>query len=218
MKSIVLLLLTLILFSCENTTNKTYSYASDNDINDIIKEIIISDSIPVFKNNNLPDTIHNKSKPDFITFPINIPFCIDLYDFQVCFPPPNIDTLEFAPPPPPGLGIYFNTLIERGKLSNKSFFSKLDSTHFDYQNKTINHFTISGEILNKINTTTKLKLKNTKNTHFTCSIPIFSKDNTKAYVELIYNCYGLCSYGKYYLLSKEKNHWTVVKKETDWFS
>lgn len=218
MKSIIIIILTSVLFSCSNSATKTYTFASDIDINDIIQEIIVSDSLPVFKSHNLPDSIHYKDRPDFISYPINFPFSVDLYDYQICFPRPNVDTLELMPPPPPGFGIYFNTLIERGQLSNKSFFSKEDSAYFVFQNNAVSNFTISGDILNKIYTTNKAKLKGTKDTHFTCSIPIFSQDNSKAYVELIYNCYGLCSYGRFYLLSKEKNHWTIVKKDTHWFS
>lgn len=218
MKSTVIIILTLALFSCSSPTNKTYSFSLAKDINEIIQEIIISDSIPVLINNDLPDTIHYKDKPDFIRYQIKFPFSVDLYDYQICFPRSNADTLELTPPPPPGFGIYFKTLIERGQISNKSFFTKLDSTYFVFQNDSINNFTISGDLLKSIHITKKAKLKNTKDTHFTCSIPIFSKDNTKAYVELIYNCYGLCSYGKFYLLSKEKNRWTIVKKETHWFS
>lgn len=218
MKSIAMIILTSILFSCLSSSTKNYTFASDKDINDIIEAIIVSDSIPVFRKSGLPDTIHYKDRPDFTKYPVKFPFSIDLYDFQICFPRPSLDTLELAVPPPPGFGIYFNSLIERGHFSNKSFFSKEDSTYFVFQNNAITHFTINGNILNKIYTTNKMKLKDTKDTHFTCSIPIFSKDNSAAYVELIYNCKGLCSYGRFYLLNKEKNRWIIVKKETHWFS
>lgn len=219
MRNITLILISILFFSCADKNTVTYSLPSDSDINEIISEILITDSIPVLKNHILPDTIIDKTDKNNIRHRIKFPFCTDLEKFRVCFPKPNNDSLELTIPMPSGFfGLYFTTILERGNLNNHLHLSKADSAYFVFQSDTLNHFTISGDILNDIYTTTQDKQKGKEDTYFSCTIPIFSTDKTKAYVELNYRCWGLCSYGRYYILSKEKNRWTIIEKTTHWFS
>ena len=219
MKNFTLIILSILFFSCTNKNRVPYSLPSDKDINEIISEILITDSVHVFKSHIMPDSIVDRAENGKFTYLMKFPFCIDLEKFRVCFPKPSNDSLELTIPMPSGFfGLNYTTILERGNLNNRLNFSKADSAYFVFQSDTLNHFTISGDILKDIYTTTLDKQKGKEDTYFSCTIPIFSADKTKAYVELNYRCWGLCSYGRYYILSKEKNRWTIVKKDTHWFS
>lgn len=219
MKNLTLILLSILFFSCTDKNKVIYSLPSDKDINEIISEILITDSVHVFKSQIMPDSIVDRADNNKYIYLMKFPFCTDLEKFRVCFPKPSNDSLELTIPMPSGFfGLSYTTILERGNLNNRLHFSKADSAYFAFQSDTLSHFSISGNILKDIYTTTLDKQKGKEDTYFSCTIPIFSADKTKAYVELNYRCWGLCSYGRYYILSKVKNRWTIVKKDTHWFS
>ncbi|MFO0355455.1 MAG: hypothetical protein ACK50A_00765 [Sphingobacteriaceae bacterium] len=218
MKAILIILISIIFVSCSDKDKVVYSLPSDKDINEIISTIILSDSIPVVRMEAEPDTIRVKGQPDRIIYPIRHAFSVELEKLRVYFPEPPKDTFELTPPLPSRIGVYFDDLIKRGQADNRNFFSKSDSAYFVFQNDTLNHFTISGNLLDNIYTTTKQQEESKEYTYFSCSIPVFSFDKTKAYVVLAYNCYGLCGSGNSYLLSKDNGHWIIKKRKTLWIS
>ncbi len=153
MRNLIILLLTTLVISCSKTDKKSYALHSDKDINEIIKTIIIADSIPVTIVNPIGDTVHYKDRPDLIIHPVRFPFSVDLEKLRVCFPQPVKDAI-LTPPPPHGLAVYFNSVMERGLVNKTHTFSKADSAYFCYQNDTLLHFTFNDSIISKIYTTT----------------------------------------------------------------
>lgn len=209
---ILIFIFTLTFISCAKRDEVTFTLPSDKDINEIIKIIINSDSLPVFKTDMKPDTLRYEGQPDFIRFPIKIPFIADL-DKIIIYPTPSpnndIDNLT----PPPYNGIYFSSLLYYGKKNN--VFTDLDSLYVFYQNDTLKSFKLSNEITEQIYIIKTQPKENDEDTRFySCSIPIFSTNNQYAYVELQYHCYGECSYTNGYILKKINNTWTLVDKRT----
>lgn len=54
--------------------------------------------------------------------------------------------------------------------------------------------------------------------YYSFYVPIFSKDKLTAYIQIDYNCYGLCGHGWALILKKKDNTWKIVEKRRRWIS
>lgn len=213
-RHIIFIISSILLFSCKDKSVINYSLPDSNDIEKIIETIIMDDSIPVLKYDAAPDTLHASDGKSRVVIPIKHPFNIDLEKMKILFSLPQKDKDMELTPPLPFHCIYFKDIVHE----EEQMFTTNDSAYVSYQNDSLNRFLIKGNIRNKIYITTSEKQAGKQDAYFSCSIPVFSADKKKAYVELTYNCFGLCSSSNLYLLAKTNTTWKIVKKRTLWIS
>jgi hypothetical protein len=208
MKKLILILLVSLLFTkCKNNNNEIeIGSPKINEINKIVKTIILEDSLNVLKNDK-------ESKM----------FCEELIKLDIYIPEKRKKNEPIPPPPPPS---FYKISIEdllNYKIENEMFFTSKDSLDLLRQNLNPEKLIIEKDILQKINLTTEER-ENTKRKNgelynfYVMTIPIFSSDNNKAYVELNHYCGGLCGNGKSIFLKKINGKWKVVDKWRTWIS
>jgi hypothetical protein len=187
-------LISLLLFmSCKNEKPKQAFRAPDiNDINEIVKTIIATDSL---------------------SFRANSPLSANLTKITIV--PKNTDTI----PPSIGTGnLPVTSLLDA--YSNK-YFSKNDSAYIFFQNKMLRSFRLDSTFSKLINLTdSNHVIKNrTKQSvffsYYEMSIPIFSMDGKIAYVSIDYYC-PLCGYGMAIVLKKINGNWKIITQITTW--
>jgi hypothetical protein len=208
MKKLILILLVSLSFTkCKNNDNQAEIDSSKiNEINEIVKTVILEDSLNVLKNNK-------ESKK----------FCEELIKLNIYIPEKRKNNEPNPPPPPPS---FYKISIENllyYKIENEMFFTSKDSLYLLQQNLNPEKLKIEKVILQKINLTTEereiTKRKNGELYNFyVMTIPIFSSDNKKAYVELNHYCGGLCGSGKSIYLKKINKKWKIVDKWRTWIS
>jgi hypothetical protein len=103
------------------------------------------------------------------------------------------------------------------------FFSKLDSSYLQFQNKNLNSFKIEKENFGEVNLQPRIQLKKDLKTKkyfsfYYCTIPIVSLDGKRAFTELTLVCSGLCGEGREIFLEKVNGKWKIVKIHRDWVS
>ena len=208
MKQLLSIFLIFSLLACKNKSERTFVLPSDDEINSIIEAVIYQDSLPVFKDYKHFNS--GRTKPDTIA--------IDLRKIILTFPTTGV-------PPPPTLNSTPISMLDllSPEVSGKEFFNKSDSSYIIYQNKHLKSFVIAKSISSKLLVTTysrELKKWETKYfiQYYDLSIPILSTDKKKAYVEITYNCSGLCGSGKAVYLEKINNKWIIISSEMTWIS
>lgn len=204
-KPILYILLIFAFCSCQNKKEKT-SIATEQikDINEIVEAIIIQDSLDVF------------SKSEDSTA-----FCSELRKLNIHIPQKK-NSEDFILLPPLSGGIYITQLLP-SKIKGQTFFSSKDSLYLLEQNSNPDKLKIGKSIVEKLNTTTiektKIKRKNRQRSRFyEMTIPIFSADKQNAYVELDYECGGLCGSGQAIYLKKINGKWKIIVQWQTWIS
>lgn len=220
MIKLINIILIVLLFSCVQVKpKKVFSLPNFNDINDIIETIVLKDSLPVLLDNSESDTVHTKGLPDYIIHHGNKPLSVDLSKMKVIVP-------EISPK---GLTrVYLENMVDISELLNakvkgENFFSEDDSLYFLFQNDTLKQFRINEKFANKLTQTTFAEQSNRRKTnerinYYDLTIPVFSLDNKKAYVEVTYNCSGLCGGATAIYLEKINGVWTIMHTLTLWIS
>lgn len=204
MKNIILVITLLMLLGCKKQNQEIKLKDSQiRDINQIVEAIIIQDSLYISKRDKKP-----------------IAFCTDLVKINIQIPIKNKEKLN--EPPIPFNSVSINELLNFN-LNKESFFLSTDSTYLISQNPGQKKFRIAQDIVAKINATTieKITSKGTaeeKYSFYEMTIPIFSRDNTKAYLQLNYNCGALCGNGTEFFLSKINGKWRIINKSKTWIS
>lgn len=204
-KPILYIVLIFAFCSCQNKKEKT-SIASEQikDINEIVEAIIIQDSLDVF------------SKSEDSTA-----FCSELRKLKIHIPQKK-NSEDFILLPPLSGGIYITQLVP-SKIKGQTFFSSKDSLYLLEQNSNPDKLKIGKSIVEKLNTTTiektKIRRKNRQRSRFyEMTIPIFSADKQNAYVELDYECGGLCGSGQAIYLKKINGKWKIIVQWQSWIS
>ncbi len=208
MKKLILILLVSLSFTkCKNNDNQAEIDSSKiNEINEIVKTVILEDSLNVLKNNK-------DSKK----------FCEELIKLDIYIPEKRKNNEPNPPPPPPS---FYKISIENllyYKIENEFFFTSKDSLYLLQQNLNPEKLKIEKAVIKNINLTTnekeinKIKMGKSYN-FYEMTIPIFSSDNQKAYVELNHYCGGLCGSGKSIYLKKINRKWKIVDKWSTWIS
>lgn len=205
MKKIFLLIMfSAFLVNCKSKNEENELYASKiKDINEIVKAIIVQDSLNVSK----------KGKESKM-------FCADLVKLNINVPEKRKDGIITIPIP--FNSVLLDNLLNR-KIKGEVFFSKKDSLTLIEQNSNPNIITIDSEIISEINSTTREKeLEKRKKGElyrfYEMNIPIFSLDKNKAYVQLGYHCGGLCGSGKAIYLKKINGKWKIIATWRTWIS
>lgn len=204
MKNIILIITFLSLLSCKNSEEKPeFEVSKVKDVNEILKTIIIEDSLNVSKNGKDSRML-----------------CEELIKLNIYIPEKTKDG-KIPPPPPPSFN---NVSIEDLLHYRKSgFFSSKDSLHLLKQNSNPQKFKIDQVLFEKINQTTKEKEINKKKigksyNFYEMTIPVFSLDNQKAYIELNHYCGSLCGNGISIYLKKIHGKWKIIDKWKTWTS
>ena len=190
-----IILLLVALFSCRQAQEK-FDLPNNNDINSIVETIINSDSLPVYKNPNLKDTIIIGQIHQVGQFVLLVDTnLIKLYVF-------NGDSLHHKQ------FTHFGQISNfiRADIKGKNYFSLADSTYLMYQNDSFDHFSLSSEKFSNLST-----CDHRPKTKCMCclklSIPIFSRNKDLAYIEM-FSSNGHNAY----LLKKNGDKWTIIER------
>ena len=208
MKQLFSIFLVFSLLACKNKTEKTFVLPSDDEINSIVEAVIYQDSLPVLKDSTLFQRYRKNTDK----------LSVDLRKIKLIFPD---KTLKIQPPPPPN-SLSVSDLLNL-MLNGNRFFNKNDSLGIVYQNEHIKSFIIDERISIKVLATTYVEERKKRETlnniqYYDLSIPIFSTDRKRAYVEVNFNCSGLCGGGEAIYLEKINNKWKIVDKKMTWIS
>jgi hypothetical protein len=207
MKKILLILLVSLSFTkCKNNSETEFDISKIKDINEIVKTVIIEDSLNVLKN-------EKESKM----------FCRELIKLEIYIPEKRKDNEPFPPLPLPFSNVISIEKLLSFKIENKMFFTSKDSLYLLQQNSNPQKLKIEKKVIEKINLTTKEKEINKKKigesyNFYEMTTPIFSSDNQKAYLELNHYCGGLCGSGKSIFLKKINGKWKIIDKWGTWIS
>lgn len=208
MKKLILILLVSLSFTkCKNINTETeFDSSKINEINDVVKTVILEDSLNVLKNGKE-----------------SIMLCEELIKLEIYFLEKIKDNELIPLPPPPSFN---NISIENllyYKIENEIFFTSKDSLYLLQQNSNPKKLKIEKNLAEKINLTTKdIEINKRKNhkpySYYQMTIPIFSFDKKKAYLELNHYCGGLCGSGKSIYLKKINSKWKIIEKWCTWIS
>lgn len=205
MRNIILSIAIFLFFSCKNSENKVeLTSFRIKEINNIIKTIIIEDSLEVF----------GKEKGKKM-------LCKDLIKLDIYVPEkPKNDEIQI-PPPPSFNNVSITDLIQYDRKS--TLFNSTDSINLLKQNLNPKKLEVDSDIFDKVNFTTKheeIYKKETGESYdfYEITIPIFSLNGQLAYLEVNYYCGRLCGGGKSIYLKKINGKWKVIEKRTTWIS
>ena len=205
MRILTVLAIFFVALSCKKNENKA-KLDSDKieNINQIVKAIIIQDSLKIQKTDKNPIELFE-----------------NLRKLKI-YVPTKRDIEIGAPPPPPPNFASINDLINT-KIKGKIFFTSKDSLSLITQYAELDSLKINSEILRSvIFTSTKearLKAKIDEGYYFCeITIPLFSNDNKRAYVEVAYYCGRLCGGGKSIYLEKINGKCKIIESYHTWVS
>ncbi len=191
------LFLIISLFSCRyNNVKQRYSVPSNNDIDKVIETVIFVDSIPVLKKQKFKYPIAIELRKHVI----NKKHAVNNQSSFI-----NDEDLNLP------------------QWVQKNYFTAKDSSYLFFQNGVNKQYTINSSLQNKLETTS-IELQNAKRksglsvAFYDFTIPIFSANGKFAYVEVTFNCSGLCGSAYGIILKKVKDKWTIVDKELLWIS
>lgn len=206
MKNILLILLISLLFTkCKNTNEIESDSTKIKDINEIVRTIVLEDSLNVLK----------KDKE-------SIMLCENLIRLNIIVIDKNKDKNTIVLP-----RSYFNQIsideLLNKKIENNLFFNPSDSLFLLNQNINTEKIKINEKNIEKINLTSIEKeigkrKANQKYSFYQMTIPVFSKDKQKAYLELNHYCGRLCASGKSIYLKKINGKWKIIYKIETWVS
>ena len=206
MKRIFIIVFICLLFANCKKNNSEFEDSELKDINQIVKTVILEDSLNVLKSK-----IESKM------------FCENLIKLDIYIPEKRKANEPIPLPPPPSFNDVSIENLLYYKIENQTFFTSKDSIFLLEQNLKPNKLKIENEIIEKINATSKnIELQKKKigksYNYYEMTIPIFSKDKQKAYLELNHYCGGLCGSGKSIYLKKINGKWKIVEKWRTWIS
>jgi len=206
MKKIFIIIFIFLLFANCRKNKSEFDNSEIQDINEILKIVILEDSLNVLK---------SESESEM--------FCENLVKLDIYTPEKRKGNEPIPPPPPPSFNDASIENLLIFKIENQIFFTNKDSLFLLEQNLRPNELKIGKEIIEKINATSK-KIEQEKKkigkpyTYYEMTIPVFSKDNKKAYLELNHYCGYLCGSGKSIFLKKVNGKWKIVDKWRTWIS
>jgi hypothetical protein len=194
MNRFFLLVGVMILFGCSSNPKRSFPIPGTNDIDEIVRAVIVQDSLSNYKR---PLSIDLKKTKVVVIKPVN----------GLMLPPP-IGDLDIS-----GL---INT------KHRQSYFTKKDSLYILYQNDTLKHFRFNSNLISNLKLTTNaIQEQNEKLDKYQpfleISIPIFSLDQQYAYIQVNYLCVS-CGGGTGIFLKKINKQWMIVKKYSTWRS
>lgn len=205
MKNLVIMVIFLVALSCKKNDekNRLDSIRIEN-INQIVKTIIIEDSLRILKTDKNPIELFE-----------------NLRKLRIYIPTKEDIKNRYPPPPPPNF-VSIDKLINL-KIKGQAFFSNKDSINLINQYKKQDSLKINDEVLRNVISISSEKARSKAEInegYYFCeiTIPLFSKDNKRAYVELAYYCGRLCGGGKSILLEKINGKWTIIKSYETWVS
>lgn len=199
-----IILLVIFLIACGDDNASKFRHPRITAINEIIDAVIYQDSLPVVK--------FSREAKDLI------PLSVELRKVQIIVPD---TTLKIPPAPVNDVVSIFKLVGYKG--DKEGFFPKSDYDYLLYQNDSTIKFSIDKKLLTKLVTVSYLdehrKEKAVKSiNYYDLSVPIISKDSKKAYVEVTYNCSGLCGGARGLFLKKVNDKWIVVARIRLWIS
>jgi hypothetical protein len=205
MKNIIFYIFIILTFCNCQSKKEDYNLSSKEikDINEIVEAVIIQDSLDVFSKNE-----------------DSIMFCSELRKLNIYIPPKKTgDNFILFPKEN---GVYITNLIPT-KIKGISFFSSKDSLYLLKQNSNPKKLIIEKTIVDKLNVTTiekveKRRENKQRSRFYEMTIPVFSLDRQNAYVELDYQCGGLCGSGQVIFLKKIKAKWKIIVEWQNWIS
>ncbi|MFD2910243.1 hypothetical protein ACFSX9_16045 [Flavobacterium ardleyense] len=205
MRIIFIILFICLLFANCKKNNSEFNNSEIKEINDIVKIVILEDSLNVLKS-------ESESKM----------FCENLIKLNIYIPEKRKENEPIHPLSPSFNNVSIENLIYY-KIENKMFFTNTDSLFLLKQNLKPNELKIENKIIKKLNVTSKkIELEKKKigksYNYYEMTIPAFSKDNQKAYLELNHYCGNLCGSGKSIYLKKVNGKWKIVDKRRTWIS
>lgn len=173
-----------------------------NKIENIVKAVMIQDSLNVFIDNNESNY-----------------FCEDLSKLNIKLTE-KVNKRKGVLPLPHSVVVQVEYLISK-KVNNDLFFTVKDTASIYIQNKYPEMFKLNIENFKDVNfislETAKKKRRNNEYFNFySVSIPIFSSDNRKAYLQVMHICGSLCGSGQDVFLEKIRGKWTIVDKFESW--
>lgn len=195
----------LIFIGCQKN-KEDYKLPKSSEINSIIKAVVFDDSLGLYKDFN------KRSK---------LSFSEDLQKLEIVLW--DVKKSKF-PPKSAFNSKLIQQLIGFPDVPKKFFFfSKLDSSYLQFQNKNSNKFKLKKDGFSELNMQPLSQLKKDLKTReyfgfYYCTIPIVSLDGKKAFLELTLVCSGLCGEGREIFLEKIKGKWKIVKFHLDWVS
>lgn len=193
-----------IFIGCQEK-KEDYKLPKSNEINSIIRAVVFDDSLGLCK-------VSNRDK---------FSFCTDLQKLEIV----SWDVKKSKFPPK----LLFNSKLIQDFIGFPDipeklfFFSKVDSSYLQFQNKNLNSFKIEKENFGELNLQPRIQLKKDLKTKkyfsfYYCTIPIVSLDGKRAFTELTLVCSGLCGEGREIFLEKVNGKWKIVKIHRDWVS
>lgn len=195
----------LVFLSCQKKSND-YNLPKREDINSIIKTVILDDSLGISRNFN--------SKTQ-------ITFCADLQKLEIVSW--DIKKSKLPPKSLPNSKLIQDFIGFPDLPKKHFFFSQLDSSYLKFQNKNLSSFKLEKNIFEKINIASFTQLNQDVNakeyfSFYYSTIPIVSLNGKRAFVQLTLVCSGLCGEGYDIFLEKINGKWKIVKFKRDWVS
>lgn len=194
-----------IFIGCQENKND-YKLPKPHETSSIIKAVIFDDSLGVYKDFN------QKTK---------LSFSEDLQKLEIVSW--DVKKSKF-PPKVSSNSKLIQDFIGFPDVPRKFFFfSKLDSSYLQFQNKNFKKFKLEKKSFGKLNLQSLIQLKKDFKTKeyfsfFYCTIPIVSLDGKRAFVQFTLVCSGLCGEGREIFLEKVNRKWRIVKIHRDWVS
>jgi len=190
----VFLICLLLIMSCENEKpRQAFPTPNVNDINEIVKIIISTDSLSRRLNSSLSADLTK--------------ITIVAKDTLLVHSPTGKARLAIG---------FFKDFGSR-------YFSKEDSSYFIFQNNVIPTFRLDSSFTKLIKLTTNRQLEerekhNETFCYYELSLPIFSLDRKSAYVRFNQHCFFLGGYGMTIFLKKINGKWKIVSQNQTWVS
>jgi hypothetical protein len=171
-----------------------YKTPPDSEINNIAEAVVSQEDLPILK------------RPGGVT--IGYRLSKELRKIQII----DKDKADAVLPPLDFNKIYFYNLIP------SKYFEANDRDFLLFQNSILPTFILSKNLQNKLNITTFEEQADNKKAgksiaFYDLSVPIFSADLTTAFVEVTFNCPGLCGEVTGLFLKRVDGKWFIVGSE-----
>lgn len=222
MTKYITIIFTTFFFACNNKQSQTFNIPPKQELNKIIEAVIYQDSLPVFKTNSYLYTGIVSDSKKTITPLATYPLSINLRKLTVIIP----DTTKTVPPPINNDAVSIFRLLHgliKLKPNGQTVIPVADYNYILFQNTVLKNFSIKNDFANNIIVTSfneqQQKYKQgIPRQYYDLTIPILSADGKKAYVEVTFNCSGLCGGAIAIYLEKKDKRWQIINRERLWRS